>query len=132
MARRKSSKKEIIDQVEDPIEVQEEPKEEIPQEEPKEEILEETPELTPKGETIFTFTREFTVKIKVMTEAEIAKEMETWSEKETLGLIQYREKREAEVLRIWGGPGVRKSQILLPNGEVRKVWYYEKYGWSEA
>lgn len=129
MARRKSSKKEIIDQVEGPIEVQEEPKEEIPQETLEEEIPQEEPK---GGPTTFTFTREFTVKVMVMTEEDQVKEMESWSEKEIQGLLKYIEKREATVLRIWGGPGVRKAQILLTNGEVRKVWYYEKYGWSEA
>lgn len=88
--------------------------------------------------TTFTFTQVKKVTIDLMDPKELTKVLNTWKatdSKAVIELAKYVEKRHGKLLSAWGEPGSRKVWISVPEeGQevLHKVWYYTKWGWSEA
>lgn len=78
-----------------------------------------------------TFTKTFKMELEVLDKKELEKVMGDWSEKEK-HISVLAEKNKAKILTAFGKEGARKCHLEMEDGEIKKYWYYTKWGWSEA
>lgn len=81
----------------------------------------------------FEFTLVKKVEVEVMSEEEISDTLKSWGEEKSVeGLAKFNTRHSSKTLKIWGEEGSRKALLLYSDGSIHKIWYYTKWGWSEA
>ncbi len=84
--------------------------------------------------TKYEFVRQYSLVLKVFKgERDLENWKKTLSEKALIGLVKFMDKRPGSVILVgFGDVGRWKVWFKNSEGEIRKVWFYDKYGWSEA